>query len=67
MILIFCHKVLSIPGGISSASIVPTAVITPQRVNAPLGPQVEYLLDRGGSGVGEGSGTIYTDCTDVSR
>ncbi|KAL5251949.1 hypothetical protein ACHWQZ_G014926 [Mnemiopsis leidyi] len=27
-------------GGISSASIVPTAVITPQRVNAPLGPQV---------------------------
>ncbi|XP_063677985.1 transcription initiation factor TFIID subunit 4-like isoform X2 [Bolinopsis microptera] len=27
-------------GAISSASIVPTAVITPQRVNAPMGPQV---------------------------
>ena len=31
---------ITISGGISSASIVPTAVITPQRVNAPIGPQV---------------------------
>ena len=31
-------------GAISSASIVPTAVITPQRVNAPMGPQVLAIL-----------------------